>query len=76
MTMNQIQMLDRFTDQLVHQMQIQKMTQSELAQKSGMEQGTVSNLLSSKRRPSLWSAYRLADSLGLTLNDMIKPIKK
>lgn len=47
-------------------------TQLELAEQSGVSQGTISNILSGRRQPTLWVAYQLCDGIGVKLSKITK----
>jgi len=54
-------------DQLKRQRQIQGLSQTTLAQRSGLSLATVQNLEAGRANPELHTLTALADSLGLTL---------
>lgn len=47
-----------------------KLTQAQLAAKSGVDQATVSNLEAGKTSPSWETAYRIAKALGVKPQDI------
>lgn len=47
-----------------------KMSQIELAEKSGIKQSTISQYECGSRKPSIKNAKRLADALGISLDEI------
>lgn len=52
-----------------------KLSQAELARRSGMARPNLSNIETGKATPSVSSARRIAEALGTTLDDIF-PIEK
>jgi transcriptional regulator with XRE-family HTH domain len=63
---------ESFSSWLRQQLRRHEWTQADLARKSGLSQGRISDWLNNKRRPSPASCDRLADALGVDLDDVLR----
>jgi transcriptional regulator with XRE-family HTH domain len=52
------------------------MTQEQLANKSGFSQQYLSDLERGRRNPTVVSLYELAMALGVTVVDLVRPVRK
>ena len=48
------------------------LTRQQLANMSGVAQGTISNLTARKSGPTLYTAWLICRALNITLDDMVK----
>lgn len=64
--------LNNFRTNLQQYLTEHHITQSLLAEESGVNQGTVSNILNGRRQPTLWLAYQLCEGAGTKLSTMTK----
>lgn len=62
----------RFVENLQVRMKKLDMTQSELSQRSGVPQSNISRLLKCGHVPGITTANRLANALGVDLQDLLK----
>ncbi|MHB1681949.1 MAG: helix-turn-helix transcriptional regulator [Bacilli bacterium] len=51
------------------------LTQRALSKRSGVLQGFISEIEAGNKKPSLETAYRLAQALGVKVDDLIQPDK-
>ena len=60
-----------FPDALLQIMNARGISQADLCRMSGVDTGSMSNYLNGKRSPTLSKAIKIADALGISLDDMV-----
>lgn len=62
----------RFADAVKRLRKDQKLSHEKLAEMSGVTRTTIANIEACRKSPTLATCYKVADSLGIKLSDLIK----
>ena len=68
--LSEIEWLQCFKEELEIELKQQNMTQRELADKTGLSYGAISQFVNGKKIPTMRSALKLSYALNLTLDEL------
>lgn len=69
--MTELEWLDIFSNNLVDILKDQRMTQRELADASGLSEGTISNIINKRTMPSIKTIVNISHVLDIEATELI-----
>lgn len=69
--MSEMEWLRIFANNLVYYLDTHGISQSELARRSGLEQGSISRYVNATQMPGIKAIINIANSLGVTVDDLV-----
>ena len=69
--MSEMEWLTIFAKNLMYHLQMHGISQSELARRAGLEQGSISRYTSASQMPGIKAIINIANALGISIDELI-----
>lgn len=69
--MSEVEWLDIFGDNLREMLEDYRMSQKELADLTGLSEGTISNYINKRQMPGIKAIINISEALNMSIDDLI-----